>query len=87
MSTEKIALAERLEKRAKKEREIATNNFVVAQLLDPEFAKFEAREGPYNIYAVRMAVDHRNSAKKDAAFADDLEDAAATIRAFAQGEA
>ena len=74
-------LADRLEKRAKQEREIAANSAVIVALLEPEFAKFEAREAPWNTYAVRMAVEHRNSVKKDTAFADDLEAAVAILRA------
>lgn len=76
-----LELATRLEKRAKDERDYAANNTLVAELLQPEFAKWEARKEPFNLYAVRMAVEHRNSAKKDAAFADDLEQAIAIIRA------
>jgi hypothetical protein len=65
-------LVERLRKRSKLEREIADNSALVFELLQPEFAKFEAREA-FNVYAVRMAVDHKNSAAKDKAFADDLD--------------
>jgi hypothetical protein len=79
-----LALAERLEKRAKVEREIAANSAVIVALLEPEFAKFEAREAPWNTYAVRMAVEHRHSAKKDAAFADDLDAAVDALRARTQ---
>lgn len=71
-------LLERLEKRAKQDRDYAANNAVVAALLEPEYAKFEARTG-HNLYAVRMQIDHRNSAKRDAAWADDLEQAAEAI--------
>jgi hypothetical protein len=75
---ELLELAARLRKRAAEERQIAENNARVAELLAPELALFEAREG-HNIYATRMAIDHRNSAKRDAAFADDLEAAAAAL--------
>lgn len=80
---ELLELAERLEKRAKQDREYAINSSVVLGLLEPELAKFSAREGPWNTYAVRMAIEHRNSAKRDNAFADDLEAAAASLRALA----
>ncbi len=72
------SLIERLLKRAKQDRDCATNSAVVVDLLAPEMAKFEARTG-HNIYAVRMAVDHKNSVKRDNAFADDLEAAASTL--------
>ena len=78
-----LELAERLKARALKERQIAANSLVVAQLLQPEIAKFEARDEPCNLYAVRLAIDHRDSAKRDAAFADDLEAAADALRARA----
>lgn len=68
-------LVERLRKRAEEEREIAANSAVVAGLLKPQLDRFTNREPPWNTYAVRVALDHRNSAKKDAEFADDLEEA------------
>ena len=80
-----VGLVERLRKRAAEERKIAENNVRVAELLAPELVRFEAREG-HNIYATRMAIDHRDSAKRDAAFADDLE-AAATALTRAIGNA
>lgn len=75
-----VELVERLRKRAAEERQIAENNARVAELLSPELALFNAREG-HNIYATRMAIDHRDSAKRDAAFADDLETAADKLAA------
>lgn len=80
-----VGLVERLRKRAAEERKIAENNARVAELLSPELALFNAREG-HNIYATRMAIDHRDSAKRDAAFADDLETAADKLTATLQGE-
>jgi hypothetical protein len=82
---ELLKLAERLEKRAAQERDYAHNSQVVFDLLKPEFDRFEERTG-HNIYAVRMAVDHKNSAKRDAAFADDLEQAAAALRSRSMKE-
>jgi len=76
-----VALVERLRNHAAQEREIAKNSARVAELLAPELVLFKAREGHYNIYATRMAIDHRDSAKKDAAFADDLETAADKLTA------
>jgi hypothetical protein len=75
------ALVERLRKRAKEDRQCAENNRVVAGLLEPQFAAFNAREEPWNTYAVRMAVDHRNSLKRDEQWADDLDAAVAIILA------
>ena len=82
-----VALVERLRNRAAQEREIAKNSARVAELLAPELVLFKAREGHYNIYATRMAIDHRDSAKKDAAFADDLEIAANKLTAALQENA
>jgi len=79
-----VALVERLRKRAAQEREIAKNSARVAELLAPELVLFKAREGHHNIYATRMAIDHRDSAKKDDAFADDLETAADKLNAALQ---
>jgi hypothetical protein len=81
-----VGLVERLRKRAAEERQIAENNARVAELLSPELALLEARDGP-NIYAARMAIDHRDSAKKDAAFAHDLDAAADMIEAAIKGVA
>lgn len=77
---ELLELAERLDERAKKEREWAANSSRVVELLQPEFDKFEARTG-HNIYTVRLFVDERNAARKGEAFACDLERASAALRA------
>jgi len=82
-----VALVERLRNRAAQEREIAKNSARVAELLAPELVLFKAREGHYNIYATRMAINHRDNAKKDAAFADDLETAADKLTAALQENA
>ncbi len=67
------ALIERLEKRAKEDESCAENSRVVAGLLAPEMAKFKARtDAGWNTYAVRLAVDHQNSIKRDSGYAADL---------------
>ena len=76
------ALVDRIAERAKTEHDIAKNSAVVAELLQPELDKFEVRIGPWNTYAVRVAIDHRHSAKKDAAFADDLDAVVAHLRSL-----
>lgn len=73
-------LCARLEQRAREDRTCAKNSAIVADLLQPQMDAFEARTG-HNIYAVRMAVEHRNSVKRDNQFADDLEQAASALRA------
>ena len=78
-----LALAERLQKRADQDRSYAKNNTIVADLLQPQMDAFEARDG-HNVYAVRMAVDHRNSAKRDTQWADDLDAAIALTRAASE---
>jgi hypothetical protein len=44
---------------------------------------FEEHSG-HNVYAVRLAVDHRNGAKRDAQYAADLRAAADKIERFHQ---
>ena len=73
-------IIQRLEKRAKDERSYVENNIVVADLLEPQMALFNAREAPWNTYAVRMAIDHRQEAKKGKQFADDLDAVCLYIR-------
>ena len=75
MSEELIA---RLRKRMEEDRQCAANSKIVADLLQPQMDAFEACDG-HNVYAVRMAVDHRNSVKRDTQYADDLEAAIALL--------
>lgn len=76
-------LIERLEKRAAEDEQCAVNNEVVAALFEPQMRMFDAREG-HNIYAVRMAIDHRQSGKRDRQYAADLREAIAALRALSQ---
>lgn len=69
---ERQKLIERLEKRAKEDETCAENSRVVAELLAPQMVLFNAREAPWNTYAVRMAVEHENSVKRDSQYASDL---------------
>ena len=73
-------LIARLSKRAADDRSYAENNTIVASMLQPQMDAFDRRDGTHNLYAVRLQLDHRNSAKKDMQFADDLEMAIALIR-------
>lgn len=72
-------LIARLKKRLEEDRCCALNNDVAYQLLKPELDKFnEAQKNVcptigYNVYAVKLAVDHRNNAKKDHQYVADLE--------------
>lgn len=82
-----MALLDRLRQRAKQEREIAENSKAALALLQPELDRFNAEpREPTNVYVVRLALDHRNSATKDAAFADDLEQAADALARLAAAE-
>lgn len=85
MSKDIEALIERLEKRATEDESCVENaNAVIAALAD-EMARFEARTG-HNVYAVRLAVDHQSSARKDAQYAADLRTAIAPLRSLNQEE-
>lgn len=79
------ALIARLEKRAAEDERCAVNNEVVAALLEPQMRMFEAREG-HNVYAVRMAVDHRNGGKRDRQYAADLREAVGLLRALQESK-
>lgn len=71
-------LVERLLKRANEDQTCADNSAVVAEALSEQMRLFGAREG-HNIYAVRLAVDHQNSVKRDGQYASDLREAAAEL--------
>jgi hypothetical protein len=73
-----FTLIERLQARADEDRKCADNAAVLIALLQPEVDKFDARES-FNLYAVRMSVDHSSGLKKDIAYANDLEEAIQTI--------
>lgn len=72
-------LVERLLKRAAEDQSCADNGQVIVDALAEQMRLFEAREG-HNVYAVRMAVDHKSSVKRDQKYADDLRAAAEFIR-------
>lgn len=75
------ALIERLEARAREDDACADNNRAVADLLSPELTKFNARSPDgWNTYAVRMALDHRQSMARDRQRANDIREAIAIIR-------
>lgn len=76
-------LVERLEKRAKEDDECADNSRTVADLLSPELARFNERDpAGWNTYAVRMAVDHRNSMERDRRYSADLRAALTAIQSL-----
>jgi hypothetical protein len=77
-------LMERLAKRAKEDRDCEANNLIVADALSGQMDAFDRRDGTHSVYAVRMAVDHRQSAKRDAQYAADLEAAIALLSALTQ---
>jgi len=80
-------LTERLRKRADEDAKCAENSKVVADLLRPQLDAFEANEDHGNIYAIRMAVDHRDSVKRDGQYAADLREAATTLETLTQENA
>ncbi|UYE95909.1 hypothetical protein KNLIENLN_00097 [Sinorhizobium phage NV1.1.1] len=66
-------LIERLRKRADEDLACAANNDAVADALKPQMDRFNKLvEGEHNTYAVRMFLDHHNSAKRDRQYAADL---------------
>ncbi len=65
------ALIERLRKYEKEARDTAENCEVVAAAFSDQMQALTDCSG-HNVYAVRMAVDHWNSAKRERQLADDL---------------
>lgn len=74
-------LIKRLRKRAKEDRQCAENNKAVVEALSEQMRLFDAREG-HNVYAVRMAVDHKSGMKRDTQYASDLDEAADRLQAL-----
>jgi len=70
-----FTLEERLRKRAYEFRRCAENSRVVENALSEQIERFH-NNSPHNVYAVRLALDHRDSAASDYKTADDLEEAA-----------
>ena len=52
--------------------------------MQPQMALFEKREG-HNVYAVRLAVDHKSSIRTTTAEADELRDAILLIEKLTEG--
>ena len=71
-------LTERLRKRAKEDQACADNSKVIVEALADQMRLFERREG-HNVYAVRMAVDHKSGMERDRRYAADLIEAADEI--------
>ncbi|MCY1741174.1 hypothetical protein [Ensifer sp. SL37] len=71
-------LIDRLRKRAKDDQACADNSKVIVEALADQMRLFDNREG-HNVYAVRMAVDHRSSVERDTRYAADLTEAADRI--------
>ncbi len=84
MPTAAETLIERLRKRADEDQQCADNDMVIVDALADQMRLFDERDGGYNTYAVRMAVDHRNSAKRDRQFAADLREAADILESMAR---
>lgn len=65
-------LLERLKKRAAQDLECSNNAKAIAQAFSAQMEAFERRDGSHNTYAVRMAVDHINAARREEINANDL---------------
>ncbi|MGN7867739.1 hypothetical protein [Paracoccus sp. 22332] len=76
-------LVARLRKRSKYERDIQANNVAVAELLQPQIDAFNRRDGTHNLFALRLALEHKNCAENDGKLAEDWDAAIATIEAQA----
>lgn len=85
LSTELSLLVERLRKRIAGVESQIVNCQRIVDLMQPEMALFEAREGKHNVYAARMSVDHESSIRTLTKELADLTEAADTI--IAQAEA
>jgi hypothetical protein len=75
----KKSLSTRLREQAAHHQDWADNAQAVVEALSEQMRRFEARDGSHNVYAVRMAVDHKSGAKRDAQIAADLREAADLI--------
>ena len=79
-------LSIRLKRRMEEDRVCAENNFAVFEALSKQVQNFQnskAGDKPtYNNYAVRTGLEHRNGAKRDAEYADDLKKAIARSEAL-----
>ena len=67
-------IVDKLQQRIDKVNGWIKSSLLVADLLQPEMDKFEARTG-HDIYTVRMAVDHRSSVRTQQREVDDLVEA------------
>lgn len=79
-SSDLSELIERLEKRAAEDEQCAANNQAVVDALEGQMKHFDARDGLHNTYAVRLAVDHRHSMKRDLQYAADLRAAIQSLK-------
>lgn len=71
----------RLRARAESEREIQRNNEAVAEALSAQLEAFKLEDGTHNNFAVRLGLEHRNCAKRDAELAADWDEAASALEA------
>jgi uncharacterized protein (DUF4415 family) len=72
-------ITSRLRKRAQEDQECADNSRAVVDAFAEQMRLFEVHDGAHNVYAVRMAVDHKNSMNRDTRYAADLREAADLI--------
>lgn len=62
-----------VQKEYKQARECALNNIIVFNSFHEEMTKFDSGDGTANIYAVRLAVDHKQQADRDKLASEMLE--------------
>lgn len=79
MTDEAKALVGKLRERAAEVRGYIASCQIVVDLLAPEMQKFNAREAPWDVYTVRMAVDHESSIRTQAKEAEEYEASADLI--------
>lgn len=72
-------LIDRLRKRAEEDQTCADNSKAVFEGLSDQLRLFEEKDGKHNVYAVRIALDHRNGMERDAKYASDLREAIAEL--------
>jgi predicted phosphoribosyltransferase len=72
-------LVDRLLKRSEDDQACAENSMAVFEALGEHYRAFDQRSGRWNTYAVRMAVDHKKGAERDAQHAADLREVVSEI--------
>lgn len=72
-------MLDRLRRRAAEDQECADNSRAVFAALGGQMRLFETRDGAHNVYAVRLALDHKHAMEREDRHAADLREAIAEI--------